>query len=66
MHLAGHVADLLAGFRHHSICVVLVELLHCDKGAEGFLQTAFLGRFFDLFRHLGGPLGLKLDEIRVD
>ena len=66
MNLACHVADLLAGFRHHRIRIVLVELLHGDEGAEGLFQTAFLGLFFYLFRHLGRPLGLELDEIRVD
>ena len=66
MNLPGHVADLLGAFNHHSIWVVLVELLHGDEGAKGFLQPAFLGQVIYFFRHLGGPLGLELDEIRVD
>ena len=64
--LPGHIADLLGAFCYDGLGVVLVELLHSDEGAESFLQPAFLGLVFDLFRHLGGPLGLELDEIRVD
>ena len=66
VNLPGHIGNLLGTFRHHSIGIVLVELLHGDEGAEGFLQPALLGLIFYLFRHLGGPLGLELDEIRVD
>jgi len=64
--LPGHVGDLLGALGHHSIRIVLIELLHGYEGAEGFLQPALLGLVVDLFRHLGGPLGLELDEIRVD
>ena len=64
--LPSYVADLLGAFRYDSLGIVLVELLHGDEGAEGFLQPALLGLIFYLFRHLGGPLGLELDEIRVD
>jgi len=64
--LPGHIGDLLGALGYDGLGVVLVELLHGNEGAEGFLQPAFLGLVFDLFRHLGGPLGLELDEIRVD
>ena len=66
VNLPGHVSNLLAAFGHHRVRVVLVELLHGDEGAEGLLQPAFLGLVVDLFCHLGRPLGLEFDEIRVD
>ena len=66
MNLPGHVADLLGALRYDGIGIVLVELLHGYESAQRLLQPAFLGLVVYLFRHLGGPLGLKLDEIRMD
>ena len=61
--LPGHICDLLCALGYHRIGIVLVELLHGDEGAERLFQTAFLGRFIDIFRHLRGPLGLEFNKI---
>jgi len=66
VHLTGHIGDLLGALGNDGIGVILVELLHSDEGAEGLLQSTLFFLVSYLFRHLGGPLGLELDEIRVD